>query len=141
MPISVKVSRDLLTSAGEREVLPRLTRALLEAHGLSGNAFMADNVVGRLEVGELGSSYVGGKAQSVAIVEVKVPSATFRDRATQQRFVAEATDVIDALKAGDHPKTRTYVNVMYAVDGAWGIAGKAYSNEELGAAIAASVAR
>ena len=140
MPISVKVSRGLLTPAGEREVLPRLGRALLEAHGLGDNAFMAKNVVGRLEVSEPGRSYVGGEPKSLAIIEIKVPSATFRDRATQQRFVAQATDVIDALKAGDHPKARTYVNVTYAVDGAWGIAGQAYTNEELGAAIAASAA-
>jgi len=45
--------------------------------------------------------------------------------------------VIDELKAGDRPRTRTFVSVTYAVDGAWGIAGKAYSNADLGAAIAA----
>jgi phenylpyruvate tautomerase PptA (4-oxalocrotonate tautomerase family) len=141
MPISVKVSRGLLTPAGEREVLPRLTHALLEAHGLGDNAFMSAHVVGRLEVGDPSSSYVAGAPKSLAIIEVKVPSATFRDRSTQQRFIAQATDLIDSLKAGDHPRTRTYVNVTYAVDGAWGIAGQAYSNEELGAAIAAAGTR
>ena len=35
-------------------------------------------------------------------------------------------------------ETRTYVNVTYAVDGTWGIAGRAYTNDELGTAIAAS---
>jgi phenylpyruvate tautomerase PptA (4-oxalocrotonate tautomerase family) len=51
--------------------------------------------------------------------------------------VQRVTDVIDELKAAQHPRERTFVSVTYAVDGAWGIAGKAYSNAELGAAIAA----
>jgi len=66
-----------------------------------------------------------------------VPSVTFPNRQVQQAFVERVTDVIDELKAGEHPRTRTFVSVTYAVDGAWGIAGKAYSNADLGAAIAA----
>ena len=47
------------------------------------------------------------------------------------------TDVIDELKVGEHPRNRTFVAVFHAVDGAWGIGGNAYTNAELGAAIAA----
>jgi len=69
-----------------------------------------------------------------------VPSATFRDRASQEAFVAAATAIVDELRAGDHPPSRTFVHVVYAVDGTWGIDGKAYTNDDLGAAIAASAA-
>jgi phenylpyruvate tautomerase PptA (4-oxalocrotonate tautomerase family) len=136
MPISVQVTRGLLSAQGEREIVGRITRALLEAHGLADNDFMRENVVGHLVVADSAASFVAGQPQSLAVVEVKVPAVAFRDRAVQQRFVAAATDAIDELKAGAHPRSRTYVNVSYAVDGAWGIAGKAYSNEELGEAIA-----
>jgi phenylpyruvate tautomerase PptA (4-oxalocrotonate tautomerase family) len=66
---------------------------------------------------------------------VKVPAITFPNADVQQAFVAAVTDIIDRLKTGSHPRERTFVNVTYAVDGTWGIGGKAYSNAELGAAI------
>jgi phenylpyruvate tautomerase PptA (4-oxalocrotonate tautomerase family) len=69
-----------------------------------------------------------------------VPAITFPDDAVKQAFVGAVTDIIDRLKAGSHPRERTFVNVTYAVDGTWGIGGKAYSNAELGAAISGSPA-
>jgi phenylpyruvate tautomerase PptA (4-oxalocrotonate tautomerase family) len=101
---------------------------------------MSPNVIGHLVVSPEADSYVGGKPQSLAIVEVKVPAITFPDDAVKQAFVGAVTDIIDRLKAGSHPRERTFVNVSYAVDGTWGIGGKAYSNAELGAAISGSPA-
>lgn len=118
MPITVQVTRGLLTPEGERQVVSRIAHALLDSHGLAENAFMRANVIGHLVVAEEGAAYVGGRAESLAVVEIKVPSVTFQDRAVQQRFVEEATRIIDELRAGDHPKERTFVNVAYAVDGA-----------------------
>jgi len=135
MPISIQVTEGLLTREGEREVFPLVADALLRAHGLSGNRFMTPNVIGHLVVSPESGSYVGGKPQSLAIVEVKVPSATFPNAEVKQAFIGEVTDIIDQFKAGSHPRERTFVNVTYAVDGAWGIGGKAYSNVEIGEAI------
>jgi phenylpyruvate tautomerase PptA (4-oxalocrotonate tautomerase family) len=135
MPISVHVTQGLLTPRGAREVLPLVADALLRAHGLSGNRFMTPNVIGHLIVTPESESYVGGKPQSLAVVEVKVPATTFPNSEVKQTFVSAVTDIIDQLKAGSHPRERTFVNVTYAVDGAWGIGGKAYSNVELGEAI------
>lgn len=135
MPISVQVTTDLLTLDGEREVLPLVADALLRVHGLTGNKFMTPNVVGHLVVSPEAHSYVGGQQQSLAVVEVKVPSVTFPTAEVKQAFVSEVTDIIDKLQQGQHPRERTYVNVTYAVDGTWGIAGKAYSNAEMGEAV------
>lgn len=135
MPISVQVTTDLLTLDGEREVLPLVADALLRVHGLTGNKFMTPNVVGHLSVSPEARSYAGGQHQSLAVVEVKVPSVTFPTAEVKQAFVSEVTDIIDRLKQGTHPRERTYVNVTYAVDGTWGIAGKAYSNAEMGEAV------
>jgi phenylpyruvate tautomerase PptA (4-oxalocrotonate tautomerase family) len=135
MPIAILLSPGLLTKEGERTVFARVADALLEVHGLGQNSFMKDNVVGHVEVYPEGASYVGDRPQSLAVVEVKVPSMTFSTSEIQQRFVQRVTDIIDELKAGSHPRSRTYVNVTHAVEGAWGIAGKAYTNAELGAAI------
>jgi hypothetical protein len=138
MPISIQVTRGLLTPVGERTIFKRIADALLEAHGLQDNAFMRPNVIGHLQISEPAESFVGGEAASLAVIELKVPALTFRDRASQQGFVAAVTKIVDELKAGAHPTSRTFVNVLHTLDGAWGIAGKAYTNEELGAAIAAA---
>ncbi len=135
MPISIQVTKGLLTSKGEREVFPLVAEALLRAHGLSGNKFMTPNVIGHLVISPESESYVGGKPQSLAVVEVKVPAVTFPNTEVKQAFVGAVTDIIDGLKAGSHPRERTYVNVTHTVDGTWGIAGKAYSNAEMGEAV------
>jgi phenylpyruvate tautomerase PptA (4-oxalocrotonate tautomerase family) len=135
VPISVQVTKGLLTSQGERQVVPLISDALLKAHGLSGNSFMTPNVIGHLMVTPESESYAGGQPQSLAVIEIKVPSVTFPNAEVCQTFISEVTDIIDRLKAGTHPRQRTFVNVTYAVNGAWGIGGRAYSNDELGAAI------
>jgi len=137
MPIAIQLSPGLLTNEGQRTVFSRIAAILLDVHGLAGNKFMTPNVIGHVTVLPDGASYVDGKPQSLAVIEVKVPSSTFRDANVQKAFVQRVTDVIDELSAGEHPRSRTFVNVTYAVDGAWGIAGKAYTNADLGAAIAA----
>lgn len=136
MPISIQLSPGLLTRHGEGQVFARVAAALLAVHGLEDNPFMTPNVIGHVTVFPAGASYAGGTAQSLAVVEVKVPAVTFPTREVQQAFVAQVTDIIDELRAGDHPRARTFVNVTYAVDGTWGIGGKAYTNAELGGAIA-----
>ena len=135
MPVSIQVSKGLLSPSGEREVFPQVAEALLRVHGLAGNRFMTPNVIGHLSITPEAESYVGGKPQSLALIEVKVPAITFPNAEVKQAFVTAVTDIIDRLKAGAHPRERTYVNVSYAVDGAWGIAGQAYSNAELGEAV------
>jgi phenylpyruvate tautomerase PptA (4-oxalocrotonate tautomerase family) len=137
MPITIQVTPGLLTNEGQRTVFSRIADVLLDVHGLKGNKFMTRNVIGHVTTLPEGTAYVDGKPQSLAVVEVKVPSVTFPNREVQQAFVERVTNVIDELKAGPHPRTRTFVNVTYAVDGTWGIEGKAYSNADLGAAISA----
>ncbi|WP_317996754.1 hypothetical protein [Vulcanimicrobium alpinum] len=38
------------------------------------------------------------------------------------------------------PKDKTFANITHAIDGSWGIGEKAYTNDELGARIAAAQA-
>ena len=137
MPLLIQVTKNLLTAEGERDVLPRMAAALLKAHGLKGNAFMEPIVIGHLDIYHEEHCYVGDKPQSLAVIEVKVPSITFPNQDVKNAFVEEATDIIHSLRAGSHPKERTFVNVVYALDGTWGIGGKAFTNAELGPAIQA----
>ena len=138
MPILVQLSQGLLTAQGERDIFKRVSDTLLQVHGLTGNAFMTQAAIGHVQVSPTGSSYAGGKAQSLPVIEVKVPATTFPAQEVKDAFVKSVTDIVDDLKAGAHPRERTFVNVTYAVDGSWGIGGKAYTNEAPGAAIAAA---
>ena len=135
MPFSIQVTKNLLTPQGEREVFPRMAAALLKVHGLTGNAFMTPVVIGHVEVYAEERSFVDGKPQSLAIIELKVPSITFPTQDVKDAFVREATDIIHEFRAGSHPKERTFVNVVYAVEGTWGIGGKAYTSAALGESI------
>lgn len=137
MPIAIQLTEGLLTNAGQRAVFNRIADTLLDVHGLRGNPFMTAHVIGHVSTLPQGFTFVGGEAQSLALVEVTVPSLTFPNREVQEAFVQRVTDIIDELKAGAHPRARTFVTVTYAVDGAWGIAGKAYTNADLSAAIQA----
>jgi hypothetical protein len=140
MPISIQLSEGLLTPEGEREVFSRMAAALLNVHGLGDNPFMIAAVIGHVHVYPDASCYAGGKSQSLAVIELKVPPVTFPTQDIKDAFVELATDIIDQLKSGVHPKARTFVNVTYATEGAWGIGGKAYTNAALGEAIATAAA-
>src|SRR5882757_137647 len=103
MPITVTAPRDVLTSAGEREILPRLTDALIEVS-----------------------------------VELKLPNIGRRTVAARAAFVAAATDIVDALTIVGHNRVHTWVNILNAPDGGWGVGGIAYTGEDLIAAVAAA---
>jgi phenylpyruvate tautomerase PptA (4-oxalocrotonate tautomerase family) len=89
-----------------------------------------------------GRIFTGGRAENAIFVELKVPSVTFTTQEQRQGFVDDVNAILDELTHGTYPKDRTFVNITYAVDGSWGVAGKAWTNAELGEAIAhaASVA-
>lgn len=138
MPLLIQVTEGLLTTEGESKILPDMAAALLKVHGLTGNSFMTPLIIGHLDIYPESHCYVGGKPQSLAVIEVKIPSTTFPAQSVKDAFVQEATDIVHTLRAGSHPKERTFVNVVYAVDGAWGIGGQAFTNAALGSAIQAA---
>jgi hypothetical protein len=67
--------------------------------------------------------------------EWKVPSFTLNTPQIQPGYVAEAIRIAAEASQGQRPVERIWVNVLHAVDGAWGIAGKAFTNQQLGAAV------
>lgn len=134
MPLTLIVTEGVIPKEREADTMSRLSEVFLELHGLSGNKAMTPNVIGHIQVVPKGSSYAGLTPAAVAIVEWKVPSFAFTDREAQRSYIVQATEIIHAASGRRHPKESIWVNVTHAVDGAWGIAGKAYTNAELGAA-------
>lgn len=50
-------------------------------------------------------------------------------------IVTKETSIVHEMSGGRLPKDHIWVNVVHAVDGAWGIAGAAKTNEQLKDAI------
>ena len=135
MPLTLIVTEGVIPRDREQQTIARLSQAFLDLHGLSGNKALTPNVIGHIQVIAKGDTFAAMQPTPVAIIEWKVPAIAFASREVQSAYVEKATDIIHEASGGKHPREQTWVNVTHAVDGGWGIAGKAMTNAELGAAI------
>lgn len=135
MPLTLTLSEGALPTGAEKQAFARLCDAMLKWHGLLGNKVMTPNVTGSIHVIPRGFTFSGSKESAAAWIEWKVPSFAFNTRDIQQGYFTEATDIIHAMSGGKLPKEHIWINVIHAVDGAWGIGGQAMTNEQLDAAI------
>jgi len=131
MPLTLTLSEGVLPKGTEKQAYARLSDAMLKWHGLTGNKFVTPMVIGHINVIDQEHTFSGSKESPVAFVEWKVPSFAFADRKTQLGYVEEATNIIHEMSGGKHPKDRIWVNVLHAVDGAWGVNGTAMTNGEI----------
>jgi hypothetical protein len=140
MPYQLIVTDGALSDAAQQSVFKDLTDLLLELHGLTGNEFMTPNIIGEVTVVPEGKSFSGGKPANIAVVELKVPSFVLTDPQAKRDWVRRSTDIVERAAQGRLSRERIYANVTYADEGSWGIAGTAYDNAQLGAAIQGKVA-
>jgi phenylpyruvate tautomerase PptA (4-oxalocrotonate tautomerase family) len=131
MPITVTAPRGVLTPAGEREILPRLTAALLEASGATGNPFFTSIVGGTVHVLAQQDVYAGGTNRPLVMVELKLPDIGLDTYEARAAFIAAATEIVDRLTVEGHDRDNTWVNIVNAPSGGWGIGGVAYTGEDL----------
>lgn len=132
MPLTLTLTEGVLPEGQEKIAFARLSDAMLKWHGLEGNEAMTPNIVGSINIVAKGRTYSGSQEAAVAFVEWKVPAFAFASRSIQVGYIEEATDIIHEMSGGRQPKERIWVNVVHAVDGAWGIAGMALTNSQLG---------
>jgi hypothetical protein len=141
MPITVTAPRGTLTPAGERDILPRLTAALIEASGQTGNAFFAPLVGGTVQLLEAEQVYAGGVNRPLVLVELKLPDIGLAAAEARAAFITAATDIVRALAVPGHRDEDTWINILNARDGAWGVGGRTLTNDDLVAGIMAAAAR
>ena len=72
--------------------------------------------------------------------ELKVPSFVLPTQELKEPGSGKAPTIIEEAAQGRIKREHIYSSVSYAVDGAWGIGGVAYSNRDLGSAVAAQAA-
>jgi len=137
MPLTLIATEGVLPKGQEGLAMARLGEAMLKWHGLTGNEVMAPNVIGTYQVLAKDQTFSAMQPTAVVMVEWKVPSFAFTDRAVQLGYFEEATNIIHEMSGGRQPKDRIFINVVHAVDGAWNFEGKAMTNAEIGAKVAA----
>ena len=135
MPITVTAPHGTLTPQGERQILPRLTAELIEASGQTGNDFFTPLVGGTVQLLPPEQIYAGGVNRPLVLVELKLPDIGLADQDARAAFIAAATGVVRELAAPGHRDEDTWVNILNARDGAWGIGGRALTNDDLIAGI------
>ncbi|MDO3386879.1 hypothetical protein QWI17_13610 [Gilvimarinus sp. SDUM040013] len=140
MPVQIIMTEGLASKVEAQKAHAEISQVFLDLHQISNNSFMLPNIIGEVVFVEEGLTFSGKATSSIAIVELRVPSFTFGTQQQKDEFVQKATDIILRATSGKLSKEHVWVNAVYAVDGLWGIAGKAYSNEELGQAIQTAAA-
>jgi hypothetical protein len=135
MPLTLTLTEGVLPMGHEKIAFSRLSDAMLRWHGLTGNKFLTPNVVGSIHLLKKEHTFSGSIETPVVFVEWKVPSFSFSTREIQLGYTEEATHIIHEMSGGMQSKENIWVNVVHAVDGAWGVAGLAMTNAQLGAAV------
>ncbi|CDZ36949.1 Tautomerase enzyme [Neorhizobium galegae bv. officinalis] len=138
MPITLTVPEGLLSPQAQAEAFSGLADAILEVSGLTGNAFMTANIVGSINVLPKEHVLAGGKVVAAAFVELKLPEIALATPEAKSAFIEKATDIVEKAAGGRLKREHIWSNIVYAPEGAWGIAGRSYDNASLIEAIAGS---
>lgn len=136
MPLTLLITEGVLPKHRHQSTMANLSEAFLRLHGLAGNSAFTPNVIGHITELPADTTFAGLSPAKIAIVEWLTPSFAFATREVQNAYVAEATEILFEACDGRHPRENIWVNLKHAVDGMWGIGGRAYTNQELRAAVA-----
>jgi len=135
MPITLTVPEGLLSPEAQAQAFAGLTDALLDVAGLTGNAFMTANVIGTINVLPREHVLAAGKPIAAAFVELKLPEVALASAEAKQAFIEKAANVVEQAAEGRLKREHIWSNIVYAPEGAWGIAGDSYSNADFVGAI------
>ncbi|AGB71705.1 MULTISPECIES: tautomerase family protein [Rhizobium] len=138
MPITLTVSEGLLSSEAQAQAFAGLTDAVLDVAGLTGNEFMTANVIGSINVLPAAHVLAAGKPVAAAFIELKLPEIALATAEAKRAFIARATDIVERAAEGRVKREHIWSNIVYAPEGAWGIAGQSYNNADLVNAIASA---
>lgn len=131
MPITVTAPRGVLTADGRREIIPRLTEALAAATDATDRPEIIATIGGTVHVLDPADVYAGGRPHPLVLVELKLPAVALTTLERRARFIASATQIVADLTVDEHADEDTWVNVLHAQDGAWGVGGRSLTNELL----------
>jgi hypothetical protein len=123
MPITVTAPLGVFTAVGERDVLPQLTAVLADAADATGDDEIIATIGGTVHLLDADDIYAGGKPAPIVFVELKLPPIALSTVERRSTFIAAATETIAALTVDEHEDRHTWINILHAPAGAWGIGG------------------
>jgi hypothetical protein len=74
------------------------------------------------------------------MVELKLPGIGLPTIEARAAFIERANAVVAELTVEEYDHRSTFVNVLNAPDGAWGVYGRSWTNEALAAAVSEAAA-
>jgi phenylpyruvate tautomerase PptA (4-oxalocrotonate tautomerase family) len=113
------------------KVLKQLTDALLKWTDASEIPIARDNTMAYLHTLPAAHVTAGGKPAIFVRIDVKVPEVVLSTIERRRGFIADATDIVNALSVDGHDSQRTWVTISNTADGGWGLGGHGLTNAEL----------
>jgi phenylpyruvate tautomerase PptA (4-oxalocrotonate tautomerase family) len=113
------------------KVLKQLTEALLKWTDASEIPIARDNTMAYLHTLPAAHVTAGGKPAIFVRIDVKVPEVVLSTIERRRGFIADATDIVNALSVDGHDSQRTWVTISNTADGGWGLGGHGLTNAEL----------
>ncbi len=131
--IDVYAPEGLFPEGSERALAEELTRSLITREGNPLVEPILSNTAAYLHVLPAGQVHTAASDRSRTVrVQVLTPPGVL-DRAGQQGFVADATEIVTRLSGDPTQAGRTWVLLSEATEGGWGIAGTAFGRAEFAA--------
>ena len=132
--IDVYAAADLFPEGADRKLAEDLTAALLRAEGVASPGPTHTNNTGayihRMAPGAVHTA-AQGSARTVRVQVITPPGVL--DRAGQKQLVSEVTRIVADACGDPSQVARTWVLLIEAAEGGWGIAGTAFGKEEFAA--------
>ena len=75
------------------------------------------------------------------MVKLEVPNIALGSVELRAAFVRAATEIVQGCAVPEHEPANTWVTIFNAPDGGWGVAGRAYTGDDLVAEITAAAQR
>jgi hypothetical protein len=87
---------------------------------------------------DVGALQHGDQRGRLVLVELKLPDIGLADPEARAAFIAAATGIVRELARPGHRDEDTWINILNARDGAWGVGGRVLTNDDLVAGIMAA---
>ncbi|WP_327000105.1 hypothetical protein OHA72_33875 [Dactylosporangium sp. NBC_01737] len=91
-----------------------------------------------MDVVEPGDVYAGGANRPLVVVKLEIPNIALGSVELRAAFIRAATEIVQACAVPSHEPENTWVTIFNAPDGGWGIAGRAYTGDDLIASLTAA---
>jgi phenylpyruvate tautomerase PptA (4-oxalocrotonate tautomerase family) len=138
--IDIVAPEGIFPEPSEATLLARVTACLLEWEKTTGIPLATANTGAYLNVLPRARVAAGGKADTVVRVQILTPVNALTQE-QRSGIAAGITDIVGELATEPGVRARTWILFHEAVDGGWGIAGRAYTNAEIKEAVRASLRR